>query len=64
MATEADAFMSEQLLLMGFDTEAVTAALIATNNRSVDAALEALLNQSYPSFFLFFILFLFLFFIT
>lgn len=44
---EADAFMSEQLMLMGFDQETVAAALIATNNVSVDAALEALLNQSY-----------------
>jgi hypothetical protein len=47
---EVDAFMSEQLLLMGFDQEAVTAALVATNNASVDAALEALLSQSYPAF--------------
>ena len=44
---EVDAFMAEQLLLMGFDQEQVTAALIATNNASVDAALEALLNQTY-----------------
>lgn len=47
MADAADAYMKEQLMLMGFDQETVTAALIATNNRSVDAALEALLNQTY-----------------
>lgn len=47
---EADAFMAGELVAMGFDQDQVNAALIATNNISVDAALEAILSGSYPFF--------------
>ncbi len=43
---QADTFMLQQIMLMGFDSVAATNALIATNNVSIDAAIELII--SYP----------------